>query len=34
MPYWATEEALLGAMLRAARFERGRLAGETGGRVG
>ena len=34
MPYWSSEEALFGAMLRAARFARGRLAGEAGGRVG
>ena len=34
IPYWSSEEALFGAMLRAAPFERGRLAGETGGRVG
>jgi hypothetical protein len=34
MPYWSSEEALLDAMLRPAPFERGRLAGETGGLVG
>ena len=33
IPYWSSDEALLDAMLRAAPFERGRLAGETGGRV-
>ena len=33
IPYWSSEEALFGAMLRAAPFERGRLAGETGGLV-
>jgi len=33
MPYWSSEEALFGAMLRAARFARGRRAGETGGLV-
>ena len=33
MRYWSSEEALFGAMLRAAPFERGRLAGETGGLV-
>ena len=34
IPYWSSDEALFGAMLRAAPFERGRLAGGTGGRVG
>jgi hypothetical protein len=33
IPYWSSDEALLDAMLRAAPFERGRLAGETGGLV-
>jgi hypothetical protein len=33
IPYWSSEEALFGAMLRAAPFERGRLAGEIGGLV-
>jgi hypothetical protein len=34
MPYWSSGEALFGAMRRAARFARGRRAGEAGGRVG
>jgi hypothetical protein len=29
IPYWSSDEALFGAMLRAASFECGRLAGET-----
>ena len=33
IPYWSSDEALFGAMLRPAPYERGRLAGETGGRV-
>jgi hypothetical protein len=33
IPYWSSDEALFGAMLRPAPFERGRLAGETGGLV-
>ena len=33
IPYWSSEEGLLAAMLRPAPFERGRLAGETGGLV-
>jgi hypothetical protein len=33
IPYWSSDEALLAAMLRPAPFERGRLAGETGGLV-
>ena len=33
IPYWSSDEALLAAMLRPAPFERGRLAGETGGLI-
>jgi hypothetical protein len=33
IPYWSSDEALLAAMLHPAPFERGRLAGETGGLV-
>jgi phytochelatin synthase len=33
MPYWSSDQALLDAMLRPAPFDRGRLAGETGGLV-
>jgi hypothetical protein len=33
MSYWSSDEALLDAMPRPAPFERGRLAGETGGLV-
>jgi hypothetical protein len=33
IPYWSSDEALLAAMVRPAPFERGRLAGETGGLI-